>query len=110
MSDFKKDSDKELAEKLDAIKAELEERHKVKVAAEMKVNEGRLLQITREGVNQFFPEHGRTSCSDSNVVNGFESSPSGIPRCNRCALLEIVDGIHYLEMKMVAYISWEKIE
>ena len=33
-----------------------------------------------------FPEHGRTSCSDTNVING---SDYETPRCNRCQLLRI---------------------
>lgn len=31
--------------------------------------------------------HERTSCDDTNLVNGWGSHPSGGPRCLRCALL-----------------------
>ena len=52
-----------------------------------------------ELINIICPEHGRTSCSDENIGNGFyhlyefgESistiTNEHIPRCSRCALLE----------------------
>lgn len=39
------------------------------------------------------PEHGRTSCSDQNAVNGWGSNGQDQPpRCVRCALLELIRG------------------
>jgi hypothetical protein len=66
-------------------KRKLEIRNKAEAYAE---------RITRELLHQptslaiLAPEHGRTSCSDSSVVNGF--SDDRIPRCTRCALLQVV--------------------
>jgi hypothetical protein len=58
------------------------------------------MEITKELVNILTPEHGRTSCSDENVCNGYckiedkkykgvviERSWDCYPRCNRCFLL-----------------------
>lgn len=43
-------------------------------------------------VDLLFPEHGRTSCSDENLANGFESNGHHEPpRCARCALLELLN-------------------
>jgi hypothetical protein len=36
------------------------------------------------------PQHGRTSCSDTNRINGLDSAGYGC-RCLRCALLEIAE-------------------
>jgi hypothetical protein len=50
-----------------------------------------LTGLTKEIVDAFRPEHGRTSCSDTNLVNGFASNgDKELPRCYRCALLEAV--------------------
>lgn len=38
------------------------------------------------------PNHDRTSCSDDNLSNGYGSSSSDWPRCQRCLLLEVVQG------------------
>lgn len=38
------------------------------------------------------PEHSRTSCSDDSTNNGYGSSSSDWPRCERCLLLEVVQG------------------
>jgi hypothetical protein len=39
------------------------------------------------------PEHGRTSCTDTDLNNGFDSATKSTgriaPRCLRCALLEL---------------------
>lgn len=55
-----------------------------------------------EFINIIYPEHGRTSCSDDNISNGFYLkddedgeeviSKEYYPRCMRCALLEIENG------------------
>jgi len=43
----------------------------------------------KELINMIQPKHGRTSCSDSDLNNGFNSSKSHT-RCMRCTLLEII--------------------
>lgn len=81
--DISKISDKELVEEL---KRREEEKAKQKKAELQKrydfVTEhvDLLLELT--------PKHGRTSCSDENPCNGLYT-PSRLPRCNRCALLQI---------------------
>jgi hypothetical protein len=57
--------------------------------------------LTKEYINAICPEHGRASCDDSNLCNGF-GGYSGLydkdtgkpevhyPRCNRCYLLNNV--------------------
>lgn len=54
---------------------------------------------TRGFIDFICPEHGRTSCSDENISNGFymEDDEETISkkyyhRCTRCALLEIENG------------------
>lgn len=54
---------------------------------------------TIEFINIICPEHGRTSCSDENISNGFyldddeeTVSMKYYHRCTRCALLEIYNG------------------
>lgn len=43
----------------------------------------------RELINIIQPEHGRKSCSDEDLNNGFYSN-DGYTRCMRCTLLEIL--------------------
>lgn len=56
------------------------------------------MKITKELVDSLFPRHGRTSCSDDNLTNGFggwdgkycpDTGKKEIryPRCGRCYLL-----------------------
>ncbi len=48
-------------------------------------------------LNIIKPEHYRTSCSDENISNGFYIEGEGtvstkyLPRCKRCAYLEIIN-------------------
>lgn len=69
-----------------------------------------------ELVNIICPEHTRTSCSDDNIDNGFyhkfvdtEDSTTIIskhhPRCSRCALLELINGLSVDENKIIETIS-----
>ena len=53
----------------------------------------------KEFIDLVCPEHGRNSCSDDNIDNGFylEEDEETInekyyPRCTRCALLQIENG------------------
>lgn len=48
-----------------------------------------------EFINIIQPEHGRTSCSDENIGNGFytrNGAPDWYGRCTRCMYLEIIRG------------------
>jgi hypothetical protein len=47
--------------------------------------------ITKDFIDAFAPNHGRTSCSDNYIINGFTSHDDH-PRCIRCAMLEIYRG------------------
>ena len=60
------------------------------------------MKITKEWVDQITPEHGRTSCLDENLSNGYGAilptfdTHTGLhevrhPRCNRCYLLNNID-------------------
>ncbi len=46
--------------------------------------------MTKGVADAFAPKHGRTSCSDANLANGW--SYDNFPRCNRCALLQLANG------------------
>jgi exonuclease I len=54
----------------------------------------------KEYIDLICPEHSRTSCSDENIFNGFYLEDDGetisqkyYPRCTRCALLELENGM-----------------
>lgn len=62
------------------------------------------IKLTREWINLVCPEHGRTSCNDQNLQNGFFTIHEGKlqdivverklerpPRCNRCFLLRALE-------------------
>ena len=47
----------------------------------------------RELIDIIAPKHGRTSCSDADLSNGFYTQDeSGNYRCLRCALLQTAEG------------------
>jgi hypothetical protein len=48
-----------------------------------------------------YPLHDRTSCADNNLNNGFRMDTRTLPRCNRCALLQIVGGTEIPEGIMI---------
>jgi hypothetical protein len=57
------------------------------------------MENIKDFIDFICPEHGRTSCSDENISNGFYLEEDGetisqkyYPRCVRCALLEIENG------------------
>ena len=57
------------------------------------------MENIKEFIDFICPEHGRTSCSDDNISNGFYLEEDGetisqnyYHRCVRCALLEIENG------------------
>jgi hypothetical protein len=53
-------------------------------------------------------EHNRTSCSDTNVCNGYGSADYGA-RCNKCHLIEIMNehsyGVHNFEVSIEVNIT-----
>jgi hypothetical protein len=61
----------------------------------------------RELVDLLCPKHDRTSCSDDNINNGFDAGSHGLPRCSRCALLEIVES-KYIPKDMVVNVCFHK--
>ena len=53
-------------------------------------------------------EHDRTSCSDSNVSNGYGSASYGA-RCNKCHLIEILNSDYDNEFSVDFNISISRI-
>ena len=53
--------------------------------------EYKVSNLSKEMVDVLTPEHDRITCSDLSRVNGYPNS-IGYYRCNRCALLNAVDG------------------
>lgn len=53
------------------------------------------------------PRHGRTSCHDTNTLNGFCGTE--LPRCNRCALIELLtvdpNALEHARMQFVLYME-----
>lgn len=81
------------------LKRELQRRETIRKEARQKRHESHeetlkmvLSQIT---IDLLAPKHGRTSCSDEKPTNSFEfsaASSSGMPRCIRCGLLDLLNG------------------
>ncbi len=91
----------------DALAAKIAAENTAKEAGEkLKELDKKVLENRREVArqrNQFLIdsgianliEHGRTSCSDDNICNGY--SPSrGYSRCDKCLLLELINGAQSL--------------
>lgn len=85
-------SQEELSKLHKSVEAELEARKTQAMLAEHQRCLALCQKLTPEFVNSLAPEHCRTSCSDSNLSNGFYSRGNGTPRCQRCALLEALSG------------------
>jgi hypothetical protein len=47
--------------------------------------------LTLNAIDALAPLHGRTSCDDSKLANGWDSAEDGGARCVRCALLESLE-------------------
>jgi len=79
-----KDYSLEVLEKeIELRKKEAEKTRKLALA-KVKLTEN----LTKEMIDLITPEHGQTTCCDDNIINGW-SEIGCIPRCNRCALLQI---------------------
>ena len=99
--------DAELGRAHAALEAEVENRRKLKVAAELEHRYeflSLLLKKTQD-LLQFFPYHDNPDdkdCRDDQAFNTY----SGVPRCSRCAILFVLkhQPDHY-EFRFVAEIS-----
>lgn len=82
----------ELYERICKIKKEKEEIREKKLV-EKKKSVAKKIQYLRDNKDIILPliEHSRTSCSDENCCNGYSSS-EGYARCNKCFLIELLNG------------------
>ncbi len=81
---------------IDDLKTELHRREvekkekRAKALLDLQMRQAKAL--TMEFIDVFLPQHGRTSCSDKNTINGWGSnSMTDPPRCNRCAAIELMN-------------------
>ncbi len=51
----------------------------------------KFLQDNKDVILKLF-QHGRTSCDDDHITNGWGSADGGGCRCNKCGLIEILNG------------------
>lgn len=77
------------------------------------------MKLTREIIDSIVPEHGRTSCDDSNLANFFggwtgKYNPDTgkkvivFPRCVRCYLLDhIGKDMDKLEFRVDVSLEWK---
>lgn len=84
--------EKDLYEKLNKIKAEKEEIRHQKIEEKKKEVEKKLdyLREHKDFILSLI-EHSRTSCSDEYPCNGYDYD-KGYARCNKCCLIEILNG------------------
>jgi hypothetical protein len=81
----------------DELRAELsrreEEARQAREEERRKAHEAQIARFEKlslEMINVFVPEHSHMTCSDEPGNNGFWSD-SFLPRCTRCALLELLN-------------------
>ena len=86
------------------LKAELERREAAASEAALNARiEKNMLFLSRRAVLLQLMEHGRTSCSDENPINGNLNPGSGrtAPRCYKCALINLtVFDVEHVEMDL----------
>ena len=80
--------EKQIAEQVALEKSLEEEQNALARKEQMEFIE--FLRANKEVVLRLL-EHGRTSCSDDQPVNGWGSRDGGC-RCNKCGLIEILNG------------------
>lgn len=80
----------------DTIREEIEDARKKSEKRASELWLAKFATLKRADIDLIVPEHERTSCSDNNIVNGFGSTDSYLPRCNRCAFLELLLGDVYI--------------
>lgn len=88
---------KEIASQVEREKALEKELKDMKYQEQQDLIE--LLRDSRELVLRML-DHGRTSCSDDCVTNGWGSRSDGGCRCNKCGLIELMDGTEKLPRDM----------
>ena len=82
----------ELYERITKVKEE-KEKIRQNELAEKKKTVAKHIQYLRENKDIILSliDHSRTSCSDDNCCNGYITS-DGYARCNKCFLIEILNG------------------
>lgn len=77
---------------IEELRTELDERM-VRAIREREAKEEaravQIMEVIKADVDLFVPEHEGVSCSDGNLMHGFQSMP---PVCARCALMQVVAG------------------
>lgn len=76
------------------------------------------MKLTQEVIDIIAPNHGRTSCSDERIINGY-GGWSGkydrdtghkeirVPRCTRCYLLNnLGEDVESLEFRIETHLEW----
>ena len=83
-----------LQQRVDREKADRETRRKKAALAKFEMAIAEFQKLPEETIKLLLSlfEHGRTSCSDDNVCNGWWSNEDDTPRCNKCALIETLKG------------------
>lgn len=86
------------------LKAELERREAATAEAALhaRIKKNMFFLNNRDTLLQLM-EHGRTSCSDDNPINGTMDPGSGrtVPRCYKCALINLsVFDLTHVEMDL----------
>lgn len=113
-------SDEDLVKEIDRLKKEAKRRADVKVEMERVAHEaryGHFYDLLDKDMDSAYlilgflaPEHGRTSCSDEALSNGFGSNGlNSPPRCIRCALLQIFKGYDYMPFEFELVASIDKV-
>ena len=84
---------KELREQRKKLDAQIAEAEKQELAKKRQEVENKIASYSDEEKALILSliEHTRTSCSDDNLVNGWDGEKF---RCNKCMLMEILNGEH----------------
>jgi hypothetical protein len=92
------------------IASQLKELEMIEYKANLDKNKEELdkLRVNKEIILSLL-EHSRTSCSDTNVSNGYSSASYGA-RCSKCHLIEILNSDYENEFVVTFGISIDKIK
>ena len=89
MSDLEKLELPQIEAEIKALQAEVKRREKIAEEKRRELRREKNLKIlAAKDTLLSLMEHGRTSCSDANPVNG-KGSGDGYPRCNKCAIMDL---------------------
>ena len=82
-----------LREQRKVLDAQIAEAEKHELAKKQKAVEEKIASLSDEEKEFILKliEHTRTSCSDDNTINGWDGEKF---RCNKCMLMEILNGEH----------------